>query len=132
MTDDEERHLGLMSAPIFGWSSGNRSPRRPRILSQLPPPPAFVNPNGNSILVRTRQVGRSLEFWGRVISIWTSFKVTQAYVALQRRYRTEGWTRRVWNAQHERAGDVSLHGPQFISLCQISRIGRLRSDLSIL
>lgn len=97
-----------MSVPFVGRKAGNFCPRRPRSCPQWQPPIAFVNPKANGVLVRTRQVGRSLEFWGRVISIWTSFKVTQAYVALQQRYRAEDWPRRVWNAQHERAGNKML------------------------
>lgn len=73
--------------------------------------PAFAPPqlpNVHIIGVRARQVGRSLEFWRRVIAIWASFKSTQLSVALQRKFRGPNWPARVWEARHERAGDVSF------------------------
>lgn len=83
-------------------------PRRPRSVAPRHVSVAFATPNLNALSVRSRQLRRSLEFWRRVIAIWTSFKVTQAYVALQRRFRKPDWPAKVWSEQHVRAGDRML------------------------
>lgn len=49
-----------------------------------------------------------------MLTIWASFKATQVYVALQRRYRTPEWRKKAWEQQHAQAGDVSV---RLFSLC---------------
>ena len=66
---------------------------------------AFVLPLDRFSLA-LRQISRTLQFWPRVVLIWGSFKLTQISVALQRKYRKDGWERSMWDKRHSSAGDV--------------------------
>lgn len=53
-----------------------------------------------------RNTVRAFSFWRRVLTIWASFKLTQATVAIQRPFRKPDWPARAWSTQHRRAADV--------------------------
>lgn len=73
--------------------------------------PAFVAPNFDRFGVAMQQTIRSLQFWRKVLTIWASFKLTQASVAFQTKFRQSDWPRCAWDQQHHRAGDVSFLYP---------------------
>lgn len=58
-----------------------------------------------------RHTLRAVSFWRRVITIWASFKLTQATVAIQTPFRKPEWPARAWSSQHHRAADVCLLSP---------------------
>lgn len=67
---------------------------------------AFITLNADGLIAVMRQTTRSLQFWRRVLTIWASFKFTQANVTLQAQFRNADWQRRTWDRQHHRAADV--------------------------
>lgn len=64
--------------------------------------PQFVTTNTLAL----RRVSRTIEFWARVLSIWSTYKAVQVFVGVQRPFRDDVWQARVWDAQHRRAAEV--------------------------
>eukprot|EP00178_Gracilaria_changii_P010081 TRINITY_DN293_c0_g1_i1.p1 TRINITY_DN293_c0_g1~~TRINITY_DN293_c0_g1_i1.p1 ORF type:complete len:522 (+),score=99.59 TRINITY_DN293_c0_g1_i1:3506-5071(+) len=82
--------------------------RQPVPKSFAVPPVAFLNSTFARLQLFTHQSSRSIEFWRRTLAIWLSFKLTQANIAVQRRYRSPSWPRDVWHRQHSKAGKMML------------------------
>lgn len=71
--------------------------------------PAFVTVNDGFINLGVQAI-RTIEFWRRVLTIWVSFKVTQASIGVQNLIqigdKAEDWQRSKWDRQHRRAANV--------------------------